>query len=134
MSSKNKSKTIAVIVAEYLEKNGFDGLFNGFCDCACELSDLFPCGEPDIHECRAGYKRPCNCGEHDFHIGIDNDNKIQIKNIDDDHLKTVKQVITDWWNDVCRKYWREYFADPDDRRQVLDELADMIVKKIRNKP
>jgi len=34
----------------------------------------------------------------------------------------------------CRKYWREYFADPDDRRQVLDELADMIVKKIRNIP
>jgi len=37
-----------------------------------------------------------------------------------DYLKTVKQIITDWWNDVCRKYWKEYFTNPDDREKVLN--------------
>jgi hypothetical protein len=60
--------TIKEIVREYLEKNGYDGLFND--DCACLLNDLYPCGE--IGNCQAGYKGACNggdCeGDCDFHI------------------------------------------------------------------
>lgn len=51
-----------------LRDRGFDGLFNEYGECACELNDLNPCGECYSH-CIAGYKQPCDCGEdHDFHI------------------------------------------------------------------
>jgi len=58
------------IVKEYLEKNGYDGLFHpGMCSCTSD--DLFPCGEP-YPWCEPGYKVPCACGEGcDFDIGRD---------------------------------------------------------------
>ncbi len=63
------------IVAEYLDREGFDGLF---CDeCACKKDDLAPCG--NIYgDCTAGYLQPCpdDCGDHDFHIGCDKPNAV----------------------------------------------------------
>jgi hypothetical protein len=64
--------TTQEIVKQYLEANGFDGLFQEG-ECACLLSDLMPCDE--IHsDCEAGYRIPCdpeacNADGCDFHIG-----------------------------------------------------------------
>lgn len=60
---------IREIVDDYLLKNGFDGLFNPECDCGCARDDLMPCSDCTT-ECEPGYRRPCDCGDHDFHIGI----------------------------------------------------------------
>ena len=49
-----KNKTVEEIVKEYLEENGFDGLYNSNADCACKLDDLYPCGGI-CTECTAGY-------------------------------------------------------------------------------
>ena len=65
----NENKTIKDIVKEYLEKNGFDGLYYPG-ECACKLSNLFPCEDTPV-DCIAGYLNKCpeDCEEHDFHIG-----------------------------------------------------------------
>ena len=44
---------VKVIVEEYLEKNGYDGLYHE--DCGCFIADLFPCGEPS-ETCEPGYR------------------------------------------------------------------------------
>ncbi|MFK7642884.1 hypothetical protein ACI43T_10365 [Neisseria oralis] len=31
------------IVADYVEKNNYDGLYNPHAECACKKSDLMPC-------------------------------------------------------------------------------------------
>lgn len=66
------SKSVREIVAEYLKANGFDGLFSDGGDCACELSDLMPCGRDwdCTSDCEAGYRVPCPpaCGDHDWHM------------------------------------------------------------------
>lgn len=60
------------IIAEYLKKNGFDGLFNADADCGCSLTDpeadFMACGGEGCHECSPGYQHPCDCGDHDYHI------------------------------------------------------------------
>lgn len=43
------------VIKEYLEKNGFDGLYNNDNECGCELPDLAPCMN-DISQCEVGYK------------------------------------------------------------------------------
>lgn len=60
--------TVLEIVKKYLEDNGFDGLYNSDLECACEKDHLEPCCEMSP-EREAGYKYPCDCGEHDFHVG-----------------------------------------------------------------
>lgn len=45
------------IVAEYLKEKGYDGLYNDS-NCACEISDLIPCGN-GCEDCEAGYKINC---------------------------------------------------------------------------
>ena len=56
------------IVAEWLGKNGYDGLFVPG-ECACKNDELFPCGETYAN-CEPGYlKTATNCPEHDWHIG-----------------------------------------------------------------
>jgi hypothetical protein len=57
------------IVKEYLTAHGYDGLF---CEgeCGCLLDDLAPCGQA-FDGCEPGYKRPCDCGDHDYHIAKD---------------------------------------------------------------
>lgn len=61
--------TAEEIIMAYLVANGFDGLYNRDGECACEVADLFPCGSAGVRWCRAGYRQPCDCGEHDLHIG-----------------------------------------------------------------
>ena len=70
--------TVSEIVAEYLERNGYDGLFNSSGECACKLGDLFPCYSESTCFCQAGHLIPCpgpeGCeaaeyGECSFHIG-----------------------------------------------------------------
>lgn len=59
---------IKEIVAEYPKSKGFDGLWSPNAECGCKVDDLAPCGGP-MEDCEAGYLMPCNCGEHDWHIG-----------------------------------------------------------------
>ena len=58
------------LLALVLKEKGFEGLWNED-GCACEISDLMPCGEPSP-ECQAGKKALCDgtCedGKCDFHI------------------------------------------------------------------
>ena len=44
---------IKSIVKEYLEQNGYDGLYQDD-NCACQNSDIMPCDEP-YPDCKAGY-------------------------------------------------------------------------------
>lgn len=60
------SPTVANILQWWLMQNGYDGIYND--ECGCTADDLMPCGSDPEH-CQAGYKQPCNCGEHDGHIG-----------------------------------------------------------------
>ena len=55
------------VILDYLADNGFDGLFSPDYDCACDPSDLAPC-EFNCLSCQPGYRVPCDCGDHDFHI------------------------------------------------------------------
>ncbi len=43
--------TVKEIIKEYLEQNGFDGLYNE--DCGCHIDDLFCCGN-NGEECQPG--------------------------------------------------------------------------------
>lgn len=65
-----KCATVRDIVKKYLEDNGFGGL-QDYAECACDLDDLMPhifCDHNPVG-CTPGYKSPCDCGEHDYHIG-----------------------------------------------------------------
>lgn len=57
------------IVKKALMDSGYDGLYSESGECACDTSDLAPCGEMG-QDCVAGFKVPCpnTCGEHDWHI------------------------------------------------------------------
>ena len=70
--------TVREIVEKYLKENKFDGLFNGEGQCACELSDLIPCGNDDIMTCQCGYKHYCQDCSNDIkdncEIDIDENN------------------------------------------------------------
>ncbi len=57
------------IVKEYLRAHGYDGLFARG-ECACLVDDLMPCGET-LRDCSPGYHKPCDCGDHVFHITAD---------------------------------------------------------------
>ena len=70
--------TVKEIVKQWLEANGFDGLFHveGSCGCLVDrVSAFMPCDEPD-GGCTAGYKidykaDECPCGEGcTWHIGM----------------------------------------------------------------
>ncbi len=52
-------KTVKEIIRDYLNENEFDGLYQPG-ECACEKSDLAPCGETPL-DCMVGYKIPCEC-------------------------------------------------------------------------
>lgn len=51
---------------EWLKARGYEGLH---CDndCACDLNDWNACGD-GVDGCEPGYKTPCDCGDHDYHI------------------------------------------------------------------
>lgn len=64
-----ENKTVEEIIKEYLESNGFDGLYNESIDCACKIDDLAPCGGISMG-CTAGYIQPLEpYSEYDFVIG-----------------------------------------------------------------
>lgn len=66
------SEIVIDIVANYLRKNGFDGLVSSCGECGCELNDLASCDSAEILACRPGYKKPCSCGENcDWHIATE---------------------------------------------------------------
>lgn len=63
------------IVGQYLDRHGYDGLFNWQKTCACEVDDLGlgPCDDGVQGNCEPGYKGPCDddCaldGDCDWHI------------------------------------------------------------------
>lgn len=60
----------AEIIKKHLKDNEFDGLYNPDIDCACALSDegLFPCSDPQINDCSAGYVQ-ADPKEFDYIIG-----------------------------------------------------------------
>lgn len=60
--------TVIEIIKAHLEATGKDGLFDDCLGCACEKDNLAPC-DSDIRNCRTGYRIPCDCGDHDWHIG-----------------------------------------------------------------
>lgn len=66
--------TVQEIVKQYLEANGFDGLYQAG-ECSCPVDALMPCDEL-CADCAAGHKLPCNpetCnadGDCGFHIGL----------------------------------------------------------------
>jgi len=66
------------IVAEYLEKNGYDGLYND--DCGCRLEDLGACGDMSS-SCIAGWLGPCDCGVHGWHITGDRSKGVPLKTL-----------------------------------------------------
>jgi len=48
--------TAREIITEWLNNNGYDGLFNIDGECGCIIGDLIPCGE-DPSSCEAGHQR-----------------------------------------------------------------------------
>ena len=57
-------QSVAKILIEYLEKHGFDGIYQAG-ECACEIGDLAPCDSMCL-DCEAGYKNYCeHCAEYD---------------------------------------------------------------------
>jgi len=59
--------TLRQLVQSALGERGYDGLYNEAGQCACEASDLAPCGHPNL-DCEPGYRVPCDCGDHGFHV------------------------------------------------------------------
>ena len=57
---------IQAIVADYLQKHGYDGLYQAN-ECACLLESLFPCDAPGL-DCRPGYLQSMG-DDGDFRIG-----------------------------------------------------------------
>ena len=57
--------TVKEIITKYLNDNGYDGLYNEDEYCACAIDDLCDC--PSFG-CKAGYKVPCDCGEHAYYM------------------------------------------------------------------
>jgi hypothetical protein len=61
------NKTVDDIIKHDLEVNEYDGLFNRNSDCACEVTDLAPCGEISL-DCQVGYYQKAT-KEQGFVIG-----------------------------------------------------------------
>lgn len=63
--------TVKEILKQWLKEHGYDGLYIPD-ECACELDDIAPCCcQESVLACEPGYKTPCDCGDHNFHIGPD---------------------------------------------------------------
>jgi hypothetical protein len=69
-------KNCKQIVIDYLIANNYDGLYNSYLDCGCELDDLIPCGEC-FDQCVPAYRHKCNCTveNHRFHMSPYKDDK-----------------------------------------------------------
>jgi hypothetical protein len=60
---------IKTIIAEYLIRNRYDGLFNNYGACGCSVKDVGPCG-CIASDCECGYKWPGD-DDYDFYIKKD---------------------------------------------------------------
>jgi hypothetical protein len=60
--------TLLEIVTQYLKEHGYDGLYNTDDECGCSVDNLMSCDGMTIG-CQAGWKGPCDCGDHDWHMG-----------------------------------------------------------------
>ena len=70
--------TVIDIICEYLEKHGYDGLYQPG-ECACLIGDLLVCNGSGygVGQCKPGYTSDCigaecECGgeyEESFHVG-----------------------------------------------------------------
>ena len=49
---------IKTIIKEYMEANGYDGLYSPDYDCACAIYDQRPCDENCL-DCEVGYQNDC---------------------------------------------------------------------------
>ena len=65
------------IVKEYLEKNGFDGLYTPI-ECGCKLDDLMPCYllGSSCSDCEPGYLQPGD-EDYDYFIGPDKNHDLK---------------------------------------------------------
>ena len=68
--TRPKIMDVGDIVAEYLEAHGYDGLCNIDAECGCTLDDWIPC-QCLSENCLPGWKAPCPCGDHDWHISTE---------------------------------------------------------------
>ncbi len=50
--------TIIELTRAQLKAQGYDGLCNPDAECGCKLDELFPCDEPSMVNCEAGYLGP----------------------------------------------------------------------------
>lgn len=50
---------VILMVSSYLTKEGFDGLYDMFGECACEIGNIAPCGHIGLTSCLAGYRYWC---------------------------------------------------------------------------
>lgn len=60
--------TLIEMVEKYLRENGYDGLYHEDGECACEVDDLAPCGEPCMG-CSAGHKHVATGVELGYEAG-----------------------------------------------------------------
>lgn len=94
--------TIEQIVSMHLREHGYNGLFNADGNCACKIGSLFAC-DGLLKGCRPGYLKPCDCGEHDFHITCDKPTGVDMKqchNFDPEDVCVNPQCP---WRDECGK-------------------------------
>ena len=56
-------KTVQEIVSDYLEANGYDGLYDPDGECGCTLGDFMLCLDPK--DCVPAYRQECSKCEHD---------------------------------------------------------------------
>jgi hypothetical protein len=74
---EKRGYSVGEIAFEFLTTNGYDGLCNSDCECACKLDDFVPCDQIG-GECEAGYLmredvRAEWCPDCDFGITTDID-------------------------------------------------------------
>lgn len=58
-------KTVLDIIAEYLKKNGYDGLCGD--ECSCGIDEFSICRSASFVSCVPGYKNVCDCGGNCFY-------------------------------------------------------------------
>lgn len=61
------SKTVIDLVKQSLIDGGYDGLYNEYGECGCDIDYLRPC-DGDFAGCKPGYKGKSRSGEYDFVI------------------------------------------------------------------
>ena len=54
--------TVQEMIEEGIKKGGFEGLYNSECECDCQLSDLCPCGDPNLEGCLGGFRKETEDG------------------------------------------------------------------------